>query len=237
VQAAIEAWVAELEENEDCEDKGEEEKEQEAKTPQQAGATKPAPGINTLNTIRCRRAQAVPPACARVQDLQALSVAAMDACCPASGGGHRRLQASCDLPAACPSAACAAACAAVFVPYMQHCAAMLVATPGVPVVDCLSFAASCAEMQAGAGQMMLQPVAVQMFRVLVNTEGAAQAGVMFTGGGMGDGGVGDGKLDRLQPLPPVPPPPPDATGGGDDTTGVTRLFVTDTNGCRGLRLC
>eukprot|EP01046_Picozoa_sp_COSAG06_P020454 COSAG06_NODE_1495_length_9262_cov_21.163779_6_plen_87_part_00 len=71
MQAAIEAWVAELEENEDCEDKGEEEKEQEAKTPQQAG-TKPAPGISTLNTIRCRRAQAVPPACARVQDLQAL---------------------------------------------------------------------------------------------------------------------------------------------------------------------
>ena len=33
----------------------------------------------------------------------------------------------------------------------------------------------CAEMQAGAGEM-LQPVAVQMFRVLVNTEGAAQAG-------------------------------------------------------------
>ena len=45
----------------------------------------------------------------------------------------------------------------------------------MPVEDFQSFAASCAEMQAGAGQM-LQPVAVQMFRVLVNTEGAAQAG-------------------------------------------------------------
>eukprot|EP01046_Picozoa_sp_COSAG06_P068536 COSAG06_NODE_18268_length_895_cov_1.537688_1_plen_133_part_00 len=77
--------------------------------------------------------------------------------------------------------------------------------------------------------MMLQPVAVQMFRVLVNTEGVAQAGVMFMGGGMGDGGVGDGKLDRLQPLPPVPPPPPDATGGGDDTTGVTQYHAVCTS--------
>ena len=150
-----------------------------------------------------RRAQAAPQACARVQNFQALSAAAMDACCPASGGGHRRLQASCDLPAACPSAACAA----VFVPYMQDCAAMLAATPGVPVADFESFAASCAEMQAGAGQM-LQPVAVQMFRVLVNTEGVAQAGAMSPGGGAGggDGRGGNGlPLNSLQPVTPVPP--------------------------------
>ena len=85
----------------------------------------------------------------------------MDACCPESGGGgHRRLQASCDLPATCPSAACAA----VFVPYMQNCAAIVATTPGVPVADFQTFAASCVELQAGAGEM-LQPVAVQMFRV------------------------------------------------------------------------
>jgi hypothetical protein len=169
-----------------------------------------------------RRIQAAPQACARVQDFQALSAAAMDACCPASGGGHRRLQASCDLPAACPSAACAA----VFVPYMQDCAAMLAATPGVPVADFESFAASCAELQAGGGEM-LQPVAVQMFRVLVNTEAAAQAGSMFPGGGgSGDGG---GKLDPLQPLPPVPPPPPDATGGGDETADVTQYHAVCTS--------
>ena len=37
---------------------------------------------------------------------------------------------------------------------------------------------------------MLQPVAVQMFRVLVTTEGAAQAGGMFPGGGDTAGGGG-----------------------------------------------
>jgi hypothetical protein len=214
--------IAKLEDSECGCGVSEGEEGEEAKTPQQAGATKPAPGISTSNIIRRRRAQAVPPACARVQDFQALSAAAMDACCPASGGGHRSVQASCDLPAACPSAACAA----VFVPYMQDCAAMLAATPGVPVTDFQSFAASCAEMQAGAGEM-LQPVAVQMFRVLVNTEGAAQAGAMLPGGGAG-GGDEKPPLDPLQPLPPVPPPPQDATGA-EDGTGVQQYHAVCTS--------
>ena len=120
-----------------------------APAPVQGGST----AFTQTNSTQHRRAQAAPQACVRVADFQALTAAAMDACCP-HGGGHRRLQASCDLPAACPSAACAA----VFVPYMQDCAAMLEATPGVPYADFQSFAASCAELQAGAGQM-LQPVA------------------------------------------------------------------------------
>ena len=72
---------------------------------------------------------------------------------------------------------------------------------------------------------MLQPVAVQMFRVLVNTEGAAQAGAMFPGGGDGDGG-GDSKgHDPLQPLPPVPPPKPGAAG----ETGVEQYHAECTS--------
>ena len=74
-----------------------------------------APRTREATNSAHRRAQGAPQACVRVQDFQALSAAAMDACCPANGGGHRRLQASCGLPAACPSAACAA----VFVPYMR----------------------------------------------------------------------------------------------------------------------
>ena len=67
--------------------------------------------------------------------------------------------------------------------------------------------------------MMLEPVAVQMFRVLVNTEGAAQAGSMFPAGGSGGPGnggqAGGGQpLDPLQPLRPVPPPPPPAPSDG-----------------------
>jgi hypothetical protein len=63
-----------------------------------------------------------------------------------------------------------------------------------------------------------------MFRVLVNTEGAAQAGGMFPGGG--DGGGGDGKLDPLQPVTSVPPPPPDATGA---ETGVEQYHAVCTS--------
>ena len=153
-----------------------------------------------LEQAERRRAQAG-QACARGQDFQVLTDAAMDACCPASaGGGHRRsLQASCDLPATCPSAACAA----VFVPFMADCDAMLASMPGVPLNDFQSFESSCQELTAGA-QMMLQPVAVQMFRVLIDTEGAAQSGSMFPGSGTATGGGGGNgqPLDPLQPLFP-----------------------------------
>jgi hypothetical protein len=213
-KAALAERVMRLEEL-DCSERRREEKiieaKEETKMPQ-----KPAAYTAARNLTRHRRVQAS-SACERVHDFQALTSAAMDACCPQSGGGHRRMQASCDLPVTCPSAACAA----VFVPYIQDCATMIAATPGVPVADFQSFAASCAEMQAGAGEM-LQPVAVQMFRVLVNTEGAAQAGTMFPGGGDGDDGSPDHPLDPLQPLAPVPPPPPDATEGADEAAGVTQ---------------
>ena len=168
-----------------------------------------------------RRAQATPQACERVYDFQALTAAAMDACCPASGGGHRRMQANCDLPPTCPSVTCAA----VFVPYIQDCASMLATMPDVQLADFQSFAATCTEMQVGAGQM-LQPVVVQMFRVLVNTEGAAQAGAMFPGDG--EDGL---PPDPLQPLPPAPlhTSPSDSTGGDETTTGVTQYHAECTS--------
>jgi hypothetical protein len=194
-----ETWAEEKEEKEeDNSDEGVEDQ-----------LTQRTTAMSTTNSTR-RRAQAS-QACKHVRDFQALTVAAMDACCPMSGGGHRRMQASCDLPPTCPSAACAA----VFVPYMADCAAMVAATPGVPVADFQSLAASCTEMQAGTGEM-LQPVAVQMFRVLVTTEGAAQAGAMFPGSGKDNSGAGQ-PLDPLQPITPGPPPPPDGTGAGDET--------------------
>ena len=159
----------------------------------------------------------------------ARTAAVMGVCCPdasgASGGGHRRRAqqaTTCPLPATCPSAACAAA----FVPYYEDCGAELQGHAAeLPLPQFAGFYASCQELDSGAG-VMLQPVAVQMFRVLVNTEGAAQAGSMFPGGGTGGGSAG-GNLDPLQPLPPLPPPPPpDATAGsGDGTTGVTQYHA------------
>ena len=154
-----------------------------------------------------RRAQAE-QACARGQDFQALTAAAMDACCPATGGGHRRsLQASCSLPATCPSAACAA----VFGPFMADCDAMLSTVPGLPIDQYRSFAASCSELRTGSQHQMLgdaRPAII--FHVLVIDEGAAQAGSMFAGGAAtGGGGT---PLDPLQPLTPLPPPSPSATG-------------------------
>jgi hypothetical protein len=165
----------------------------------------PQPRENATTSTEPRRRTQASQACARGQDFQVLTAAAMDACCPSGGGHHRRsLQASCSLPATCPSAACAA----VFVPFMADCDAMLSTMPGLMLTQFQSFAASCSELQAGAG-IVLQPVAVQMFRVLVTTEGAAQAGGMFPGGGdTAEGGGGYGKpLDPLQPLlPPASAP-------------------------------
>ena len=74
-------------------------------------------------------------------------------------------------------------------------------SPAIALPQFAGFYASCQELASGAGQelasgagQMLQPVAVQMFRVLVNTEGAAQAGGMLSGGGDGgDGGGGYGQ--------------------------------------------
>ena len=80
---------------------------------------------------------------------------------------------------------------------------MLASMPGVPLNDFQSFESSCQELTAGA-QLMLQPVAVQMFRVLIDTEGAAQSGSMFPGSGTATGGGGGNgqPLDPLQPLFP-----------------------------------
>ena len=89
--------------------------------------------------------------------------AAMDACCPATGGHHRRsLQASCSLPVTCPSAACAA----VFVPFMADGEYTLSTVPGLPIDQYHSFAASCSELQTGS-QLMLQDARPAMiFHVL-----------------------------------------------------------------------
>ena len=121
----------------------------------------------------------------------------MDACCTdTAGGGHRRTQASCDLPDACPSMRCAS----VFVPYMQDCEAMLARMPGIPLDDFVGFATSCDEKQASE----MQPEVVQQFRVRVVTEGAAQSGAMFGGSG--------GSLPPLDPLQPILPAPAPASG-------------------------
>jgi hypothetical protein len=104
---------------------------------------------------------------------------------------------------------------------MSDCDALLTTMPGVPVDQFQSFAASCGELQAGAGQM-LQPVAVQMFRVLVDTEAAAQAGSMLPGG---PAPSPTGPIVPINPLVPPPPPPPAA---GDDPAGVQEYHATCT---------
>ena len=109
----------------------------------------PQPRENATTSTEPRRRTQASQACARGQDFQVLTAAAMDACCPSGGGHHRRsLQASCSLPATCPSAACAA----VFVPFMADCDAMLSTMPGSMLTQFQSFAASCSELQAGAGK-------------------------------------------------------------------------------------
>jgi hypothetical protein len=166
-----------------------------------------------------RRAQAA-PAC----DL-ATQTAGLDACCSemSGGGGHRRAQASCDLPVTCPSLECAS----IFLPFMADCDAMLSQMPGVQVAQFRSFAASCQQLQAS----VLQPVSVQMFRVRVNTEGAAQSGAMFPSTDSNGLPLLDLDLDplHLDPLQPLPPPPPPLAEGGTGAIEQQQTECTSAN--------
>jgi hypothetical protein len=199
-KARSDARIARLEEeSKDCEH----EEEQEEMEAEKDERTENRNSYYINGTVRHRKQVGV-PACGPAS-WAARTAAVMDACCPATPGGHRRAQdTTCPLPATCPSAACAV----VFVQYYDDCALELQGHAAeLPLPQFADFYASCQELASGAGQM-LQPVAVQMFRVLVNTEGVAQAGAMSPGGGAGggDGRGGNGlPLNSLQPVTPVPP--------------------------------
>ena len=205
-KARSDARIAQLEDSEcECgEDEGEmEQQEIEEMARKQDERTGYESNYYINGTARHRK-QAGAPVCGPAS-WAARTAIVMDACCPATPGGHRRAQdTTCPLPATCPSAACAV----VFVQYYDDCALELQGHAAeLPLPQFADFYASCQELASGAGQM-LQPVAVQMFRVLVNTEGVAQAGAMSPGGGAGggDGRGGNGlPLNSLQPVTPVPP--------------------------------
>ena len=93
------------------------------------------------------------------------SQAVMDACCPSSGGGHRRTQTDCSLPNTCGTMACAN----VYTQFYEDCSAVLVQDRQ----EYQSLYASCQERQAQASSMGLQPVNVQMFQVSIVTPEAA----------------------------------------------------------------
>ena len=161
------------------------------------------------------RKQARPEAC-DTSTFESRADRVMEACpCPsAASGGHRLMQAGCDeLPDTCPSLGCAEEA----VGFAADCEALLAQTAyfvdGIPMAKFDGLLSSCRGLKAGAGQMLLQPVEVQMFKVRVaTTEGEAQSGAMFPGPG---GAAGPAPpLDPLAPLPPPPAPPtlPGSTG-------------------------
>ena len=103
-------------------------------------------------------------------DLDARSEAAMEACCPTgSEDGHRRAQAQCSLPDACPSVTCAD----VFVAFLGDCRHTILAN-GMPVSDLDGFSTQCQELQAQESALGLQPVTVQMFKVQIATGAAPE---------------------------------------------------------------
>ena len=84
----------------------------------------------------------------------------MNTCCPGSGGGHRRLQASCSLPDTCGTLRCADN----FISFYQDCTELVGNNPLYQ-----DFYANCQELKAQSAQMLLQPVTVQMFKVHIAT--------------------------------------------------------------------
>ena len=71
-------------------------------------------------------------------DLAAMATSVMNACCP-GGGGHRRLQAQCDLPSECTSQACATD----FNNFYEACQAELLNSPSLPFAQFTTFYRSC----------------------------------------------------------------------------------------------
>ena len=186
--------IARLEEKDDCEDDVVTVEQQDPKGLNDEMETSIYNYLSS-NSTRRHRKQTSTPMCepaswaARTEDV-------MDACCPATHGGHRRAQDTCPLPDICPSATCAAA----FVPYYDDCALELQAHAAeLPLPEFAKLYGSCQELASGASQM-LQPVTVQMFRVHVNTESVVQAGAMFPG-------EGDGSEQPIDPLQPTHVPP------------------------------
>eukprot|EP01045_Picozoa_sp_COSAG04_P051886 COSAG04_NODE_21821_length_367_cov_0.395522_1_plen_121_part_11 len=84
----------------------------------------------------------------------------MDACCPgASSGGHRRMQADCDLPDTCPSLGCADEALGFAADCRELLGEAEYVVDGIPMAAFGSFVSSCQDLSSGAGQM-LEPVTV-----------------------------------------------------------------------------
>ena len=109
------------------------------------------------NSTRSRKQSA--PSCAP-SHVTARTESVMNACCPGSGSGHRRLQASCSLPDTCGTMQCADN----FISFYQDCKELVVNSPLYQ-----GFYANCQELKAQSAQMLLQPVTVQMFKVHIAT--------------------------------------------------------------------
>eukprot|EP01045_Picozoa_sp_COSAG04_P011127 COSAG04_NODE_708_length_10915_cov_5.000555_6_plen_949_part_00 len=161
---------------------------------------------------RRRRAQNA-QTCADAQTFRGRTDAAMDACCPAGGGGgkgHRRLQADCELPDTCPSAECAA----TFTSFVDDCTDMLGAEE---LARLRGFYTNCQELDSNAQLMLGDAEQAMIFHVLVFDDAAAQAQSMFGGGGSSStSNPGNPPLDSLHPLAPPPalpgPSPPGVSG-------------------------
>ena len=179
-----------------------------------------------------RRTQVEEP-CQTPDDFEAMSAAAMDACCPDidDEDGHRRsLQGICELPSACPSTQCAA----VFMSYMADCDSALSELPGLPVERFRALNTSCYQLQeaeeGAAVAVSMQPAQVLMFRVRVNTLDAdAQAAAMFSTGIVSDPSA------PLLPLPPLPEPA--ATECVDDPQCGSYTATFDQAAAAGMGSC
>lgn len=107
--------------------------------------------------------------CSISSQVMARSSAVMKVCC-GKGGGHRRLQVQCaKLPTTCGTVACADE----FMPFFNDCASILQHDRRKYQV----FFRSCHELKAQSGRMLMQPVAVQMFKVAITTAAPPPSGV------------------------------------------------------------
>jgi hypothetical protein len=146
-----------------------------------------------ITTSRHRKQGATVPCDART--LAGRTDAVMNACCPAPGGGHRRLQADCMLPDACPSVTCAAS----FIEYYDDCLGELQAhTDVLPLSDFSKVYSSCQSLESASSSGGERAFGLSV----LSDEGTAISGAMFVSRQL----ASLEPLGSLDPLEPLAPP-------------------------------
>eukprot|EP01050_Picozoa_sp_SAG11_P000999 SAG11_NODE_39_length_21630_cov_11.188658_18_plen_2153_part_00 len=124
-------------------------------------------------------------------------------CCPSSSdrGGHRRSAQSAEGCDSLPPT-CSASCAPLFIDYVDGCQSIVDTLVSDQRQVFMDFYSDCQDVEQSTAEFgTLEPVNVQMFRIMISSDATQAQAEIF---GNGDGNV----PPTIGPLPELPPPSP-----------------------------